>query len=427
MNSENQNSDLSKNKKVSSNVIIPSKSPNIFSKLPLFTKYYFLITIILYILNLKLPFISYYLINIPSFTIMKFQIWRLITSVFISTNILQIILAFLVWFRYASMLEKLSGTVKYAIYFFINSICIQIIKTLLFSFFSLCNLNSFTQSIKSKNNNGVGGIIMCDMILLCLCNPDSPLKLFFLRLTKIYTIILVLMFLFANYFEIDADIISGVIHGHIYFYFLRTKLSISDSFVIKFENLQNLNWLKNIKGFISIVNAKNEMTALINENSTDLNNENTFEKSKKVEKIDKKEVIESDVMNESSIMNYAFNDFSGFIDTIKKSNNDIVDDIYDEYSIKVFVRIRPLIKTELEKSKDKGIDVLTQDSLLAQRHVFFLTEYLIYPFHKKHYFKILLKNYFLKYLKVLKWQHLHMEQNILEKLIQCLEQKIIKD
>ena len=117
MNSENQNSDLSKNKKVSSNVIIPSKSPNIFSKSPLFTKYYFLITIILYILNLKLPFISYYLINIPSFTIMKFQIWRLITSVFISTNILQIILAFLVWFRYASMLEKLSGTVKYAIYF----------------------------------------------------------------------------------------------------------------------------------------------------------------------------------------------------------------------------------------------------------------------------------------------------------------------
>ena len=237
---------------------------------------------------------------------------------------------------------------------------------------------------------------MCDMILLCLCNPDSPLKLFFLRLTKIYTIILVLMFLFANCFEIDADIISGVIHGHIYFYFLRTKLSISDSFVIKFEHLQNLNWLKNIKGFISIANAKNEMTALINENSTDLNNENTFEKSKKVEKIDKKEVIESDVMNESSIMNYAFNDFSGFIDTIKKSNNDIIGDIYDEYSIKVFVRIRPLIKTELEKSKDKGIDVLTQDSLLAQRHVFFLTEYLIYPFHKKHYFKILLKNYFLE-------------------------------
>ena len=81
MNSENQNSDLSKNKKVSSNVIIPSK-------------------------------------------FMKYQIWRLIASVFISTNILQIILAFLVWFRYASMLEKLSGTVKYAIYFFINSICI---------------------------------------------------------------------------------------------------------------------------------------------------------------------------------------------------------------------------------------------------------------------------------------------------------------
>ena len=75
------------------------------------------------------------------------------------------------------------------------------------------------------------------------------------------------MFLLANCFEIDADIIGGVIYGHIFFYFLRTKLSISDSFVIKFEHLQNLNWLKNIKGFISIANVKNEMTALISENS----------------------------------------------------------------------------------------------------------------------------------------------------------------
>lgn len=71
------------------------KIGKIFSNIPLFIKCYFIITIVFYILNLKLTFISYYLINVPAFTILRFQIWRLITSVFITTNILQIILAFL--------------------------------------------------------------------------------------------------------------------------------------------------------------------------------------------------------------------------------------------------------------------------------------------------------------------------------------------
>ena len=53
---------------------------------------------------------------------------------------------------------------------------------------------------------------------------------------KIYPIILVLMFVLSNYLEVDVEIISGIIYGLVYFYFLKSKLQISDSFVQKLES-----------------------------------------------------------------------------------------------------------------------------------------------------------------------------------------------
>ena len=101
------------------------KLSKIWYNIPLFIKCYFIITIVLYILNLKLTFISYFFINVPSYTILKFQIWRLITSVFITTNIFQIILAFFVWVKYASLLETSLGTIKYTLIFLLNTFWIK--------------------------------------------------------------------------------------------------------------------------------------------------------------------------------------------------------------------------------------------------------------------------------------------------------------
>lgn len=114
------------------------KIGKIFSNIPLFIKCYFIITIVFYILNLKLTFISYYLINVPAFTILRFQIWRLITSVFITTNIFQIILAFFVWVKYASLLETSLGTIKYTLIFLVNTFCIQVLNLIIYPFFFSC-------------------------------------------------------------------------------------------------------------------------------------------------------------------------------------------------------------------------------------------------------------------------------------------------
>ena len=238
------------------------KIGKIFSNIPLFIKCYFIITIVFYILNLKLTFISYYLINVPAFTILRFQIWRLITSVFITTNILQIILAFFVWVKYASLLETSLGTIKYTLIFLVNTFCIQVLNLIIYPFFSLVYKKSFNSEIKSKKNSGLWGIVMCEMTLLCVSNPESPMKLLLIPYTvkaKIYPIILVLMFILVNYLEIDVEVISGVIYGFIYFYYLKTKLQISDTFVQKLETNNRFKWLSNFKGFISVTHISSGM------------------------------------------------------------------------------------------------------------------------------------------------------------------------
>ena len=238
------------------------KIGKIFSNIPLFIKCYFIITLVFYILNLKLTFISYYLINVPSFTILRFQIWRLITSVFITTNIFQIILAFFVWVKYASLLETSLGTIKYTLIFLVNTFCIQVLNLIIYPFFSLVYKKSFNSEIKSKKNSGLWGIVMCEMTLLCVSNPESPMKLLLIPYTvkaKIYPIILVLMFILVNYLEIDVEVISGVIYGFIYFYYLKTKLQISDTFVQKLETNNGFKWLSNFKGFISVTHISSGM------------------------------------------------------------------------------------------------------------------------------------------------------------------------
>jgi membrane associated rhomboid family serine protease len=258
------------------------KLGRIWLNIPLFIKCYFIITIILYLLSLPIKVIPFYLINNPSYTILNFQLWRLITSVFITTNIFQIILAFFVWVKYASLLEISLGTIKYSLIFFINSICIQLINIIIIFISSLINKKIFNTDLKGKRNSGLWGIVMCEMTLLCVSNPESPMKLLLLPFTvkaKIYPIILVLMFVLSNYLEVDVEIISGIIYGLVYFYFLKSKLQISDSFVQKLETSVLFKWMGNIKGFISVTHISNGLPISITKVST-VDNEQEKEKLK---------------------------------------------------------------------------------------------------------------------------------------------------
>ena len=259
-----------------------SKLTKFIVNIPLFIKCYFIITLILYLFNLIFSSVSFYLINHASYTILKFQIWRLITSVFITTSIIQIIIAFLVWVKYASLLEMSLGTIKYTLIFFMNSICIQILNIIFYSFFSLFSNTVFNSEKKLQKNSGLWGIVMCEMTLLCVNNPESPMKLFFLPYTvkaKIYPLVLVSIFFISNGLKLDVEIISGLVYGLIYFYFLKTKLQISDTFVQNLEISSFLKWINNIPGFISVTHISSGMPISITKMGN-IDNEQEKEKLK---------------------------------------------------------------------------------------------------------------------------------------------------
>ena len=123
---------------------------------------------------------------------------------------------------------------------------------------------------------------MCEMILLCVSNPESPMKLLLLPFTvkaKIYPVILILIFFVSNYLELDIEIISGIIYGLIYYFYLKTKFQIPDSFIQKLETSSIFKSMLTIKGFISVTHISNGLPISITKVST-VDNEQEKEKLK---------------------------------------------------------------------------------------------------------------------------------------------------
>ena len=231
----------------------------IINAMPLFIKIVVFSTIILYILNLFTQYVAFFLADIPYFTIFYIQIWRLFTTAFMTTNILSIIFSLYFWFKDAVKLEKQIGTIKYMLIFLMNSICIQIIYCILMFLLSLIIQSSFVLKMKITptgiRNEGLWPILMCDLTLLCLSNPEAPMRFFIFPCVikaKYYPLVLFLIFTIINGFNFDFEILCGIAYGFLYHYYLKNKLNISNNFALKIENSCLFRWMKNRNGFIHL-------------------------------------------------------------------------------------------------------------------------------------------------------------------------------
>ena len=227
--------------------------------LPLFIKLFLFISIILYLLNIFIPFISLIFANIPYYTIFFVNIWRLITTSFITTNILSIIFSIYFWCQEAIKLEREIGTVKYMLIFFMNSFFIQLIYTILSLLFSIIMRSTTLLKIKMKKsgvrNDGLWPILLCDLTLLCLSNPEEPQKFYFFSFTlkaKYYPLFLFAFFTIISGFRIDLEILCGIGFGFLFHFHLKKKLLLSNDFVNIIENSPLCKWMKNLKGFTCI-------------------------------------------------------------------------------------------------------------------------------------------------------------------------------
>ena len=259
------NSDNNNNNNLNvSQIDLISKIKIFWNSIPLFVKFIISSTMIFYILNLFISYISFFLTNIPLFTIYKFQLWRLITNVFITTSLLNIIFAFLSWIKDAIELENRNGTLKYMIIFFINSIFIQIIYCFILVLCYLLTNNKLVLTLNiimgKVENNGIWPLIMGELTLLCMTNPEVPMRVFFFPCevkAKYYPIVLFFLFVMFNGMQIDFGVLSGIIYGLLYHYLLRNKLQITDQFIQKLEISFLFKWMIKLNGFVSLSNSFN--------------------------------------------------------------------------------------------------------------------------------------------------------------------------
>ena len=228
-------------------------------KLPFFIRWVMFLTLIFFFLNFFTPYIAFYLANIPYFTIFKGQIWRLFTTAFITTNLINVIFSLFIFYRYSIQNERDIGTVKYMLYFFRNCFFIEVIYCLILLIISLIIQNSIMLKMKltmgGVRNDGLWPILMCEITLFCLSNPEQPMRFFFFPCVfkaKYYPLILFAVFTVISNFNIDFEILSGIAFGFLCHYYLKNKIEISNTFAIKMENSILCKWMKNKNGFISI-------------------------------------------------------------------------------------------------------------------------------------------------------------------------------
>ena len=264
---------------------LKNKFLNFISTIPFCVKYLLIINLIFYLFSFSTTF-SYFLSNIPKKTINKFQIWRLLTSNFLSTGILNLIFAFFFWLPQAIILERSIGTIKYMLNFLINSTFIQLLYSLfiiimgfIFNGITEKKIHYYhnTTEIEYIESDGLWPYIMMEMTVLCLANPDNNMNIFGIpyQIKSKYYPFLMLLFIFIINFSIRFDFFAGVVYGFFYVYYLKNSLEISESHIEYIENCSIFNYVRESPSFIK--KSKIDASFLLGNNMNNYKEYNNYD------------------------------------------------------------------------------------------------------------------------------------------------------
>lgn len=169
-----------------------------WSEVPLFVRFVVISTVVLYVISWITSYI-YVLMNIPAKSILNFQIWRLFSSVFLTPSIISIIFGFMSWAPDAVKLEYTSGTVRYFLNFMINTTLINV-----FYCFLMLLISVFISGASYIPSSGLWPLILAEISMLCLANPDNQMNFFFIPIkfpAKFYPWILLGFFSLIRYVQ----------------------------------------------------------------------------------------------------------------------------------------------------------------------------------------------------------------------------------
>jgi membrane associated rhomboid family serine protease len=220
-----------------------------WATVPLFVRFIMISTITLYLISWIIS-IDVVLCNLPYYTLKQFELWRLFTSVFMTVSIINILFAFISWVPDAIRLETTTGTARYLLNFMTNSILIQVIYSLILLLLSLVA----GDEILKMPSSGLWPLIMAEITLLCLSNPENDVRMFLIPCpmkAKFYPWALLAFFTILN-MRLQFDLIAGVGYAYLFNFYLRNKIHFSDNFVQKCENSFLFRPFSRMTGFISL-------------------------------------------------------------------------------------------------------------------------------------------------------------------------------
>lgn len=195
---------------------------------------------------------AYLLANIPMLTLFKFQLYRIVTSPLICSDILSLAFAFMGFLNHGVKLEQSMGSSMFAVLFFtltvVSNILFLVISILLWG---LTNSDAYLVAASL----GIWSVLLGIISVECSeAPPESQRRLFFLEVqSKYYP--LVLLALFSMFAGPKLSYCLGVAVGYAYGYGKLDRLKVKVETVRKWENREQggcLSGFVNRVGFITL-------------------------------------------------------------------------------------------------------------------------------------------------------------------------------
>lgn len=244
-----------------------------WTKVPLFSRFIVYISIIIYILSWIIQDVVILFCNIPYNTLNEFRVWTLLTTVFVNLNILTLLFALWSWLDISLNLESKNGTVHFILNFFTLNVIIQSIYVFLTVFLSF-----IMPSLLKKNSAGLWPLIMSLITVECLQNAEAVYKLLtFSFKAKFYPWLLLLFFTILNQFEIQIDVLAGILFGYLSFYYISRFVEIPITTAISFERSVVFRWMTSFPSKSTFKSAFSNCNQInIPESQQSLNNPGYF-------------------------------------------------------------------------------------------------------------------------------------------------------
>lgn len=195
--------------------------------------------------------INYYLVNIPYYTLLGFQIWRIFTAFVAMPDILTMIFTLIVLYM-MSFEEYRVGSSRFVLTMFFRNIAIQIgvvVIGLILQLLTGLPVYSF----------GIWPVLMTTITMRCLENPEGETTLCFgscpIR-NKYYPLVILAIFVaFASLVGLPVDFILGYLLG----LWMHNKPNVRQTIDPSYKTVMSFeNFLRNLDGKLGLLIGENE-------------------------------------------------------------------------------------------------------------------------------------------------------------------------